>query len=107
MRHRAEYAVLVTVAALMACAPGSEEPASNEWLGWRGRAQDGSVRQWTVPENHQPWLEVQWRRPLGPGYSGVSVAGTTAVTMFSDGKQDQVGAFDVTKLSTARRVELR
>ena len=39
-------------------------------------------------------LTVAWRVPLGSGYSGIAVAGDTVVTMFSDGTQDVVAAFD-------------
>ncbi len=39
-------------------------------------------------------LEVAWKVPLGSGYSGVVVTGGRAVTLFSDGESDWVGAFD-------------
>lgn len=39
-------------------------------------------------------LELAWRRPLGKGYSGVSVAEGHVVTLFSDGRSDVVIAFD-------------
>ena len=33
-------------------------------------------------------LEPLWRRPLGPGYSGIVVDGGRVFTMFSDGTSD-------------------
>ena len=37
---------------------------------------------------------VRWRVRLGSGYSGVAVSGGRAVTMFSDGGDDVLAAFD-------------
>jgi enterochelin esterase-like enzyme/outer membrane protein assembly factor BamB len=39
-------------------------------------------------------LSVAWKRPLGSGYSGVSVADGRAIAMFSDGTSDVTAAFD-------------
>jgi outer membrane protein assembly factor BamB len=39
-------------------------------------------------------LEVLWTRPLGSGYSAISVAGDVGVACFSDGTDDVVMAFD-------------
>ncbi len=39
-------------------------------------------------------LELAWKRPRGSGCAAVSVAGDYAVTMFSDGRQDVLVAFD-------------
>lgn len=39
-------------------------------------------------------LDLVWKRPLGSGYSGVSVVDGRAVTMFSDGEFDNLVALD-------------
>ena len=63
---------------------------SDEWPRWRGAAFDSSVTN-ARPVFAEPFeLRVRWRTKLGPGYSGVVVAGGSAVTMFSDGSRDAV-----------------
>ncbi|MEE8526055.1 MAG: PQQ-binding-like beta-propeller repeat protein, partial [Thermoanaerobaculia bacterium] len=47
-----------------------------------------------MPENGLLALEVAWKRPLGSGYSSISVADGRGVTLFSDGDSDFVIAFD-------------
>ncbi|HSR50334.1 MAG TPA: PQQ-binding-like beta-propeller repeat protein [Acidobacteriota bacterium] len=49
----------------------------------------------TFEPDRQYRLEVAWKRPLGPGYSAISLLGGTAVTAFASGEQDVVAAFDV------------
>ncbi|MBT5710328.1 PQQ-binding-like beta-propeller repeat protein [Candidatus Poribacteria bacterium] len=68
---------------------------STDWPGWRGRSTSSTTEAtgwiaWGV--DYQ--LRVAWRRPLGIGYSSVSIAGGLAVTMFSDDVDDWVVAFD-------------
>ncbi len=47
-----------------------------------------------VPSSESVRLEVSWKRPLGSGYSGVAVADGRAMTLFSDGKDDVIAAFN-------------
>ena len=39
-------------------------------------------------------LKIRWKKKLGSGYSSVVVNGGKAVTLFTDGKQDQVACLD-------------
>jgi outer membrane protein assembly factor BamB len=47
-----------------------------------------------------------WRRPLGSGFSGISVQGTRGFTGLSDGATDHLVAFDVTTGKEAWRAPL-
>ncbi len=68
--------------------------AAADWPSFRGAAADGAIRN-AVFESDQPLgLRVAWKRPLGSGYSSVSVAGGKAVTMYSDGERDHLIALD-------------
>jgi len=66
-----------------------------DWPAWRGPQHDGRARGDAVFASEHLALEVVWRRPLGSGYSGISVAGGRVVTQFTDGDQDWVAALDV------------
>jgi outer membrane protein assembly factor BamB len=39
-------------------------------------------------------LDLVWKRPLGAGFSAISLAGGAAATLFSDGDDEFAGAFD-------------
>ena len=39
-------------------------------------------------------IQVVWRRPLGSGYSGFSISGERAITLFSDGHSDLLVALE-------------
>lgn len=64
------------------------EPSGTEWNQWLG----GPGRTLTVArrelEDRPPTLTERWRRPLGSGFSGLSVWGTNAITAMTEGKQD-------------------
>lgn len=66
----------------------------DDWPQWRGAGHDGAARQ-TSAFSRPFELRLAWSRPIGSGYSGVSIVGERAVTMFSDGTSDFVGAFRV------------
>ena len=68
----------------------SSEGAESDWPRWRGAAFDGTATT-ARPLFADPFeLRIRWKKKLGPGYSGVVVAGSHAVTMFSDGGNDVV-----------------
>lgn len=82
--------VLLLVASLFAAAgaPGAD------WPNFRGPDSNGAASP-GILEPGRVALELDWRRDLGDGYSGISIVGTTGVTLFGDGKDDWVAAFDV------------
>ncbi len=67
----------------------------SDWPSFRGSRADGRVFS-GARANDPSALSLTWRVPLGSGYSGISVVGDTAVTMFTDGARDLVAAFDAT-----------
>ena len=68
----------------------------DDWPGFRGTRVDGVSSETSVFSAEGTRLEVAWKRPLGSGYSGVSVSGGLLVTAFSDGKSDVVVALHAT-----------
>lgn len=70
-------------------------PTTDDWPQFRGPDRDGSAKNTGVFKNiADVQLQVKWLTETGSGYSGVSVAGTVVTTMFSDGTDDFIGAFD-------------
>ncbi len=66
--------------------PDAQPPKAADDLHRRGSASD-------VSGGESVRLEVAWKQQLGSGYSGVVVADSQAITLFSDGKDDVVAAF--------------
>ena len=71
-----------------------EESQAGDWPGYRGPNVDGIAMERVFSEFDALSLAVEWRRSIGSGYSGVSIAGGRVVTMFSDGSSDVIAAFD-------------
>ncbi|MEM1248731.1 MAG: PQQ-binding-like beta-propeller repeat protein [Acidobacteriota bacterium] len=67
---------------------------SPDWPGFRGPAGDGRLVAGLPEGRGDLRLEVRWRRPIGSGYSGISLAGNLAVTASSDGTRDFVLGVD-------------
>lgn len=70
-------------------------PCAADWPQWRGPGLDGSARG-IAPDDEAAAmrLEVAWRRPLGSGYSSVSIVDGRAVTLASFDGGDHVVAVD-------------
>lgn len=69
--------------------------AETNWSNWGGPNRNFRVDDAGVFPTDQPYaLRVVWKKPLGAGYSPVSVRGDLAVTMFSDEIFDYVIAFN-------------
>ena len=68
---------------------------STEWPQWRGPNRDGMSS--LVPLSKQ-WPESGptqvWRKPLGEGFSGLSVSGSRLYTMFSKGTNEYAVCLD-------------
>jgi len=93
-RARLGFAAAATLVALSAFANLASADEGRDWPGFRGANADGVSSATSVFDAGGVRLDVTWKRPLGSGYSGVSVAGGRAVTAFSDGKFDVVVALD-------------
>lgn len=78
----------------LGCATIAPDPATAGWKHFRGPNQDGAVS--AVESTLAPFhgLELAWRIPLGAGYSGIVAAQDKVVTMFTDGEDDVIAAFD-------------
>jgi len=97
-------AALACAACVIASSPADAQPAPRvsggnavvvaDWPHWRGPKRDGRADDSERFPSGGFHLESGWRRPLGLGYSSVSVAGETAVTLFSDKTSDFVIALD-------------
>jgi enterochelin esterase-like enzyme/outer membrane protein assembly factor BamB len=70
-----------------------------DWPQFGGPHHDGAVSEFRLPEDGLA-LEVVWRRALGPGYSGIAVAAGIGVTMYGDGTNDVLVAFDASSGKT-------
>lgn len=87
--------VVFILAALFACsiALASGSGGENDWPRWRGQNSDSkSLAEGVFKEGYG--LKVSWKRPLGSGYSSISIADGHAVTMFSDSTFDYVISLD-------------
>ena len=60
------------------------------WTEWCFKVNDAGL----FPADQAYTLKVAWRKPLGAGYSPVSIRGDLAVTMFSDETFDYVIALN-------------
>ena len=65
-----------------------------DWPSWRGPHQDGTIEAPGQFSGKSFGLEILWKKPIGSGYSGISVASGKVLTMFTDGVADFLGAFD-------------
>lgn len=72
-----------------------DESKGKDWPGWRGPNMNGRATETGIFEASRNYsLKLVWKRPLGSGYSGVSIADSLGVTMFSEGTFDLTIAFD-------------
>lgn len=67
--------------------------AAADWPHLWGPSGSGVTEAERLPQDFK--LRELWRRPLGSGYSAVSVSGTRGFTAFSDGSDDHAIAFDL------------
>lgn len=89
----AALAAALQILAAPAAAREGQSRSSSDWPQFRGANVDGiSVE--TGVFSGAVGLEVEWRVPLGSGYSSVSILDGLAVTMFDDGEAIIVVAFD-------------
>jgi len=84
-------ASLLILVALLAVAPAH---ADGSWTSFRGSRGTGESLEELPPGDGPLSLELAWKRSLGSGYSGISVADGKLVTAFTDGERDLVVALD-------------
>ena len=89
-------ALLILAGAVLA---RPSEDGSKDWPQYRGQNHNGLS---TAPDifkfDEGYGVKVAWRKPLGSGYSSVSVADDRVVTMFSD------STFDYMVTNSSRKV---
>lgn len=86
--------------------PASLWSQTHDWPQWRGPDQSLSSSGNGVFEGPELGLEIAWKRPLGAGYSSISVVGERAVTMYSDGDKDLLVALDAATGAELWRYEI-
>ncbi len=59
-------------------------PLSGNWPQWMGPRGDGAIEPGLLPLGVSASLEVDWRRPIGRGYSSISISGRLALTLEAD-----------------------
>ncbi|HEX4951807.1 MAG TPA: PQQ-binding-like beta-propeller repeat protein, partial [Thermoanaerobaculia bacterium] len=93
-RHRANLslAFLLLLCVTLLAPPSSR---ATDWPVYRGTDQDGKELGPGLLPAGPMTLEARWKRALGSGYSGIVAAGGTGVTMYTDGKDDLLAAFDL------------
>jgi len=86
---------LMALAAIAVIAPALAAENADDWPIWNGPNHDLTTSGNGAFDNDTFGLERLWSRPLGSGYSALSVAGDRLVACFSDGTSDWMAALDV------------
>ena len=93
--HKARRALALSLPFLLAAPALFAEGAAAEWPQYRGPSRDG-----TSPETGilASWPDdgpaVIWKRSIGTGFSGLSVADGRIYTMMAEGGKEHACAFD-------------
>jgi outer membrane protein assembly factor BamB len=94
MHFPRQHLLLLLLIFLLPAAAAPADGNGGEWPTFRGPNSDASLSTGLLKDLEDASLHLVWKRPLGMGYSGVSVADGRAVTLFSDGKTDFATALD-------------
>jgi hypothetical protein len=77
--RRWKYGLVLVGSCLLAWGPSLR---AEDWPAWRGPRGDGT---WQAPDIAPVWpsdgLPTNWRREVGPGYSGITVANGRVYTL--------------------------
>ncbi len=84
----------------------SEPHADGEWPQWMGPGGDGGVDLGLLPLGARVGLTIDWRQPLGRGYSSITVSRGRALTMEADKAGLWLVALDVVDGGEIWRVPL-
>jgi outer membrane protein assembly factor BamB len=85
-------AVVVAVLSLVTVDP----MAAESWPSFRGPGGVGRASEALPPGDGPLALALGWKRPLGSGYSGISIVDGRLVTAMAEGDRDYVVALDTT-----------
>ncbi len=80
--------------------------AGDSWTSFRGPRGTGEALEGLPPGEGPVALRLAWKKPLGSGYSGISIADGKAVTAFTDGEKDILVALDLVSGSEVWRAEI-
>jgi outer membrane protein assembly factor BamB len=76
-------------------APAGDAKAPSDWPKFRGPRHDGISNETGIAKSWPEGGPKQlWRKPLGEGFSAVSVVGDRLYTMYATGKDEVVAALD-------------
>jgi outer membrane protein assembly factor BamB len=84
------------------------EDGKTEWSQYRGPNRDGvaisniSIKAW--PNGSQPFQV--WKKSIGEGFSGISIAGEQLITAFAEDNNEFLGGFEKTTGREAWRIAL-
>jgi outer membrane protein assembly factor BamB len=88
------WAVAALTAACLLSAHSTAEQSTGEWPQFRGVKRDGvSLETGLADTWGESGPKELWRRPIGEGYSAISVAGGRLYTMFSDDHEGEAVEF--------------
>ena len=67
---------------------------ATDWPNWRGPNHDGTVAAPGQFSDRGFGLEIVWKKMIGAGYCGMTVAQGRLLTMFADGESDLLAALN-------------
>jgi len=91
--HRRSSLWALAVLMLVPFAVLAEDSLENDWPGWSGPNGARSGPDGGVFDGPAFGLNEHWGLDIGPGYSSLAVVDGVAITGYSDGKRDLLGAF--------------
>lgn len=95
MRRRQLVSAFVPLVLLALGGLAAAPLSGGEWPAWRGVRGDGIVDQGPLPERWpEEGLRTLWRRKLGTGFSGITVAGGRLFTAYGDSDSEYCVAID-------------
>ncbi len=98
--------LLVVLVAALLLFPGVLAAADAPWPIFRGPHGTGVAAEGLPAGDGPLGLDLAWKRPLGSGYSAISVAEGLLVTAFQAGERDVVAAFDPASGDERWRIDL-
>ncbi|MDA1017367.1 MAG: PQQ-like beta-propeller repeat protein [Planctomycetota bacterium] len=80
---------------------------SFDWPCWRGSHGDGTSREANLIRSFpDDGPKILWRKPLGTGFSGLSISRDRLFTMFGDGDREYAAGFDTRDGSELWKIDI-